>query len=380
MSANDNPTAFAQRLIVWQRNAGRHDLPWQTRPIDAYRVWLSEIMLQQTQVQTVIPYFYRFVQRFPNLEALARATEQDVLALWSGLGYYQRGRNLLACAKEIQTRFGGRFPNNAETLATLPGIGPSTAAAIASVVYQERVAILDGNVKRVLARVTCADAPWGSPALEKILWQEAQARLPKNADQMPSYTQAIMDLGAMVCRAKNPSCYLCPVRDDCKAHATETVADFPKPKIKRVTPRRQAHWAVLCNSVGVWLMQQPTQGIWPGLWVPWRLDLQQMPKQWGQTAARLQRVVEIKHAFTHYKLDISAGVIDWPKTSIPTPEKSRRKVLNASLPEGAPAELMFFTWQDALGLPLPAPVRTLLTKLYPFETVSDVESRKNSRK
>lgn len=343
-------------------------------------MWLSEIMLQQTQVQTVIPYFHRFIQQFPNLDALANAGEQDVLALWSGLGYYQRGRNLLACAKEIQMRFGGRFPETAETLATLPGIGPSTAAAIASVVYQERVAILDGNVKRVLARVTCADAPWGSPALEKQLWQEAQARLPQQTDQMPRYTQAIMDLGAMVCRVKNPACNLCPVRDDCRAYATQSVADFPRPKIKRVTPRKQAHWAVLCNTNGIWLMQQATQGIWPGLWVPWRLDLQAMPKDWERVAARLKHVIEIKHAFTHYKLDISAGVIDWPEVPTRVSQQSHRPISNKSLPTGAPTGLIFFSWNDAVALPLPAPVRTLLTKLVPFETGSGDESRKSSRK
>lgn len=391
MSANANSQTFAQRLIDWQQDAGRHDLPWQSSPPDAYRVWLSEIMLQQTQVQTVIPYFHRFIQRFPNLEALANAGEQDVLALWSGLGYYQRGRNLLACAKEIQTRFGGRFPDKAETLATLPGIGPSTAAAIASVVYQERVAILDGNVKRVLARVTCADAPWGSPALERRLWQEAQSRLPQHTEQMPRYTQAIMDLGAMVCRAKNPACNLCPVRDDCRSYATQSVADFPKPKIKRVTPTRQAHWAVLCNSAGVWLMQQATQGIWPGLWVPWRLDLQAMPTDWERTAASLVRVIEIKHAFTHYKLDISAGVIVWPQGSatksslvnksgkgMSEAKQARHRTSKESLPSGAPADLLFFSWTDAFALPLPAPVRTLLTKLVPFETVSGVELRKSN--
>ncbi|WVN41918.1 A/G-specific adenine glycosylase [beta proteobacterium MWH-UniP1] len=385
MSANINSTDFAQRLIHWQRQAGRHDLPWQSSPPNAYWVWLSEIMLQQTQVQTVIPYFVRFTQRFPNLQALANATEQEVLALWSGLGYYQRGRNLLACAKEIQDRFGGHFPNNAQALMTLPGIGPSTAAAIASVVYQERVAILDGNVKRVLARVTCADAPWGSPALEKMLWQEAQARLPQSAPQMPIYTQAIMDLGAMVCRAKNPDCPACPVRADCKAHASQTVADFPKPKLKKITSRRQAHWVVLCNPDGVWLMQQPTRGIWPGLWVPWRLDLQAMPNNWDQTVSQLIQVIEMKHAFTHYKLDISAGVIRWPMTSKPIlirPGQVTAKELRAGglLPVGAPSGLVFFSWHQAFDLPLPAPVRTLLSKLYPFEKASGGESRKSSPK
>jgi A/G-specific adenine glycosylase len=201
MAANVKPTppAFAHALLKWQRQSGRHDLPWQTAPSDPYRVWVSEIMLQQTQVKTVIPYFHRFMARFPSVDALALASEHDVLALWSGLGYYRRARYLLKCAQAVMQMHGGVFPTTAETLKTLPGIGPSTAAAIASTVFNERVAILDGNVKRVLARLTCAGAPWGSPMLERELLQSATRLLPERSSDMPRYTQAIMDLGALVC-------------------------------------------------------------------------------------------------------------------------------------------------------------------------------------
>ena len=381
MSANAKPATFARLLIDWQQHQGRHHLPWQGSHRDAYRVWLSEIMLQQTQVQTVIPYFQRFLARFPNLSALANASEQEVLALWSGLGYYQRGRNLLACAKQVHGRYGGKFPDTAQALAGLPGVGPSTAAAIAAIVYKERVAILDGNVKRVLSRVTCADAPWGSPALERLLWREAQLRLPDEANEMPVYTQAIMDLGAMICRAKAPLCDACPVRAHCAAHAAGVVSVYPKPKVKRLVPTKKAHWAVLCNSKTVWLAQQATQGIWPGLWVPWQLDLEAMPMNWKQTVAGLQQVIDIKHAFSHYKLEISAGIIQWPVSDGFV--QSVRNALPDSRrdhpPVGAPKNLTCFGWHEALALPLPAPVRTLLLRLCPSETASDDESRRNSR-
>ncbi|MBU3725115.1 MAG: A/G-specific adenine glycosylase [Burkholderiaceae bacterium] len=364
MAASAEFEAFAQRLIRWQRESGRHNLPWQTRPADPYRVWLSEIMLQQTQVTTVIDYFHRFVARFPSLESLAQADEQEVLALWSGLGYYQRARNLLACARRIVQDHAGQFPNSAQQLAMLPGIGPSTAAAIAATVYQERAAILDGNVKRVLARVTRAEHAWGSVALERALWQEAGRRLPQSPKDMPAYTQAIMDLGALVCRAKQPQCERCPVVSDCRAAREGVVDRYPVARAKRSVPTRVAYWAVCCDQHGVWLMQQPTSGIWPGLWLPWVIDPEDLPSGWPEMSARIQAIHAIKHSFTHYRLTISAAVLPW--SELPRPS-------------GAPEALQRFSWPAALALPLPAPVSKLLLKLCPAETKSGAAQSRNTQ-
>lgn len=358
MLASAKPSEFAELLLTWHRTHGRHDLPWQSVPPDPYKVWVSEVMLQQTQVATVIPYFHRFVARFPTVHALANATEQEVLGLWSGLGYYQRARNLHACAQKILDSHRGKFPRSAAELNTLPGIGRSTAAAIASAVFSERVAILDGNVKRVLARVTRADAPWQSPQLERLLWQQAQDRLPLDTKAMPAYTQAIMDLGALVCRARDPLCKACPVARCCEAHSHDQVTNYPKPRVKRAVPTRAAYWAVLVSARGVWLQRQPDRGIWPGLWVPWQLDLSVQPMNWQRTVKGLREVRKMRHSFSHYRLEIEAGVIAWEKTSAP---------------QGAPQDLQQVNWSDVFALGLPAPVRKLLLTLCPFERVSGGE-------
>jgi A/G-specific adenine glycosylase len=359
MSVNDKPFEFSQRLLAWHRLHGRHDLPWQSRPADAYKVWVSEIMLQQTQVATVIPYFNRFIARFPTLSALANASEQEVLGLWSGLGYYQRARNLHACAQKILSDCGGQFPCTAAALQTLPGIGRSTAAAITSAVFGERAAILDGNVKRVLARLTRAEAPWQSPLLERMLWQEATQRLPQAAADMPAYTQAIMDLGALVCKAREPLCTQCPVAALCQAHVHGQTAMYPLPRAKRELPTRTAHWAVFVNNNGVWLQQQPHRGIWPSLWVPWQLDLAHEPVDWKQTVQGLREVRRIRHGFSHYRLEIEAGVIDWPLRQAP---------------KGAPKGLRWIAWAEVFSLGLPAPVRQILLTLCPSAIASDDES------
>jgi A/G-specific adenine glycosylase len=353
---------FAQDLIAWHEHYGRHDLPWQTTPVDPYRVWLSEIMLQQTQVATVIPYFHRFLAEFPTLSDLAQASEQQVLALWAGLGYYQRGRNLLRCAQTLVRDHDGQFPSSAQALEKLPGIGRSTAAAIASTVYQERVAILDGNVQRVLARLTCTDAPWGSPSLNQALWPVAQAHLPKDPASMPAYTQAIMDLGAMVCRARQPACAQCPVQRHCSAFAQNRVDAFPRPKAKKIIPTRQAYWAVLMSRDHVWLMQQPDKGIWPSLWVPWQLDLQHPPRNWRAVGETRTAIISLRHQFTHYKLEIEAGCFAW----------------SGNRPVGAPRGLIRWTWADALSLPCPAPVSRLLARLAHASRESDGEPHRRN--
>jgi A/G-specific adenine glycosylase len=262
------PEGFAGRVVRWQQSHGRSHLPWQdTR--DPYRVWLSEIMLQQTQVATVLDYYARFLSRFPDVRSLARAHQDDVLSLWSGLGYYSRARNLHRCAQEVVSRFGGEFPRTAAELETLPGIGRSTAAAIAAFCFGERIAILDGNVKRVLSRVLAFDGDLASSANERELWSHAQALCPRRdlANSMPRYTQGLMDLGATVCLARNPSCLICPVHDACAAHRRGDPERYPV-KTKKLKRTAQSLWllAATTRDGAVWLHKRPQTGVWAGLY------------------------------------------------------------------------------------------------------------------
>lgn len=256
---------FARRLVQWQRSHGRHGLPWQGTD-DPYRVWLSEIMLQQTQVVTVLDYYPRFLSRFPTVADLARAPVEEVMSLWSGLGYYSRARHLHRCAQQVMSDWGGQFPRYSEALTQLSGIGPSTAAAIASICYRERVAIFDGNVQRVLARHTAFEGDLAQSAAARALQQEATRRLPKSAD-MPTYTQAIMDLGATVCTPRQPRCTNCPVAIDCEALAQSRVADLPI-KSRRVRRQSQSWWLLMLSHPrhGVWLQPRPAKGIWASLY------------------------------------------------------------------------------------------------------------------
>ena len=258
---------FAPALVAWQRSHGRSGLPWQNTR-DPYRVWLSEIMLQQTQVVTVLGYYERFLARFPDIAALAAASEDEVLGLWSGLGYYSRARNLHRCAQGVVERFGGRFPSQAEQLITLPGIGQSTAAAIAAFCFGERVAILDGNVKRVLSRVLAYEQDLSRSANEKALWQAAQRLLPAegDADAMASYTQGQMDLGATVCLPRQPQCLICPVQRLCRASAAGNPERFPV-RERRLRRSSLSLWLMIARRAdgAVWLHKRPARGIWAGL-------------------------------------------------------------------------------------------------------------------
>jgi len=277
--------SFAQKLIAWQRRHGRHGLPWQgTR--DPYRVWLSEVMLQQTQVSAVIPYYVRFLQRFPTVGALAAASEDEVLRLWAGLGYYARGRNLHKAAREIHAH---GFPRTAERIAELPGVGRSTAAAIAAFAFGERAAILDGNVKRVLAR------RFGT----EDLWPLAERLLPKK--DIETYTQALMDLGATVC-TRTPKCEACPVRQPCVARRTGRIAELPTPKPKKVLPLRRTRWFVYLDRGKVLLERRPSPGIWGGLWC--------FPERALAKATTTRRLDPIEHGFTHFRLRIEPLLID----------------------------------------------------------------------
>lgn len=299
---------FHERLLTWFDQHGRHDLPWQ-HPREPYRVWLAEIMLQQTQVTTVIPYFQRFLQRFPTLQSLADAPQDDVLALWAGLGYYARARNLHACAKEIQSRHAGVFPRTLEECLALPGIGRSTAGAVLSQAYGQRHPILDGNVRRVLARHAAIVGWPGQPATLKRLWALSESLLPQG--RMADYTQAIMDLGATLCTTRKPACELCPVRQDCQAHQQGRFAEFPAAKPRRARGDRQAHLLLLENPEAGFLMERrPPTGIWGGLWCPPLLNETQDWQSYLQRhypAAALsdpEVLPPVHHAFTHFDLSI----------------------------------------------------------------------------
>ncbi len=263
---------FASLVIEWQKTHGRNTLPWQNTQ-DPYRVWLSEIMLQQTQVATVLDYYARFLDKFPDVAALAAASEDEVLGLWSGLGYYSRARNMHRCAQQVMALHGGVFPSNAEALQTLPGIGRSTAAAVASFCYAERVAILDGNVKRVLSRVLNFDADLAVASNEKKLWLEATRLLPEDdlPANMPRYTQAVMDLGATICTTRNPNCLLCPVSSICLARKTGDPVRLPV-KSRKLKRSSQSIWLLFASASltgegdQVLLERRPVPGVWAGLY------------------------------------------------------------------------------------------------------------------
>ncbi|WP_294635915.1 A/G-specific adenine glycosylase [uncultured Aquabacterium sp.] len=263
--------ALAERLVAWQRSEGRHHLPWQ-QVRDPYRVWLSEIMLQQTQVSTVLGYFDRFLVRFPDVQALAAAPQDEVLALWAGLGYYSRARNLHRCAQAVVAEHGGVFPRSAAALQTLPGIGPSTASAIAAFCFNERISIMDGNVKRVLGRVLAWGQDLSVKAHERALWAAAQAVLPARAEDMPAYTQGLMDLGATLCTPRKPACLTCPWSDLCLGRREGDPERFPVKGRKLVRGERESWLPWLVWRDQVWLQQMPQTGVWGGLWTLPLLD------------------------------------------------------------------------------------------------------------
>jgi len=305
-TAADAPD-FAARLLAWFDVHGRHDLPWQRDP-QPYRVWVSEIMLQQTQVTTVIPYFERFVQRFPTLAALAAAERDEVLALWSGLGYYARARNLHQAARLVVERRGGELPTDIEPLVELPGIGRSTAAAIVALSCGRRFAILDGNVKRVLARYHAVDRWPGLPAVQRQLWDHAQRHTPYA--RVAAYTQAIMDLGATVCVRARPRCERCPVVDGCAAYAHGLQDSLPAPRPKRSRPQRAVTALVVRDGEGrVLLERRPDRGIWGGLYSFPELRDGDGAQDWcrrllGAGVARAAELPAVEHAFTHFDLEL----------------------------------------------------------------------------
>jgi A/G-specific adenine glycosylase len=345
---------LADRLVAWQRLEGRHHLPWQGVR-DPYRVWLSEIMLQQTQVSTVLVYFDRFLARFPDVTALAAAPLDDVLTLWAGLGYYSRARNLHKCAQAVVSEHGGRFPTTAELLVTLPGIGRSTAAAIASFCFDERVSILDGNVKRVLARVMGWGGDLASSRNEKALWQAAEVVVPRRGKDMPSYTQGLMDLGATVCTPRKPSCLVCPWVDLCEARLEGQPEAYPV-KTRKLKRGQRESWCLWVEHGGnVWLVQRPGTGVWASLWTLPLFDseagLLAVAEALGLPAPESQPLV--KHVLTH---------LDWrlhPMRSV-----SPKTLKDTALPHGIGADSdiagRWVPLTDLASIGLPAPFRKLL--------------------
>lgn len=338
---------FAARVVAWQRTHGRRDLPWSGR--DPYRVWLAEVMLQQTQVSTVIGYYTRFLSRFPDVRSLAAAALDEVLALWAGLGYYARARNLHACACAIVAEHGGTFPRSAAELQRLPGIGRSTAAAIAAFCFDERAAILDGNVKRVLARHFGIEGFPGAGAVERELWRRAQALLP-DAASMPAYTQGMMDLGATVCTRARPRCGACPLARSCVALRSGRVDELPTARPRRQAPVRRVQMLVALHGDAVLVEKRPPHGVWGGL-----LALPQFDRVAALNAAAaalgaatpVRALPARRHAFSHFTLQF-------------TPRVARIEKLAHAAREPAACWLPLAQIDTAA---LPAPLRALLREV-----------------
>lgn len=340
---------FSSRIIDWQHQHGRHALPWQTSR-DPYRIWLSEIMLQQTQVASVIPYFLRFVERFPDLPVLANASEDAVLTLWSGLGYYSRARSLHKTAQQIMEKHGGAFPQDIHTLQTLPGVGRSTAGAIAALAFGKTHAILDGNVKRVLTRHAGISGWPGDKNTESKLWALAESLLPQINIQ--TYTQGMMDLGASLCTRSQPGCAICPVSADCVARKRGVVSILPTPRPRKALPEKQVQMLMLMNHDQIFLQKRPSSGIWGGLWSFPELNLEADPLSYCQTQLGLSvresvSLPILKHSFTHFKLHIFPIIVRISSRADMSEDPQRR----------------WLAKHNALDVGLPAPVRKLLLQL-----------------
>ncbi len=346
-------SGFSAEIVHWQQTHGRNSLPWQNTR-DPYRVWLSEIMLQQTQVATVLAYYARFLQCFPTVSDLADASQDEVLALWSGLGYYSRARNLHRCAQDVMALHGGQFPRSAEQLQTLPGIGRSTAAAIASFCFAERVAILDGNVKRVLARVLGFSADLAQSANERALWNQASELLPHGdlAQTMPRYTQGLMDLGATLCSSRQPKCLLCPVQKMCLGLASGEPEKYPVKtrKLKRSAQALSLLWAQKPDG-SVWLEKRPATGIWGGLYcLPVFASDEELKSQLPESLdGRFEALPKFVHVLTHKDLHLSPWIAGFQA--------------DQAMPETMISEACPAAWFSPAAWPelgLPAPIRKLL--------------------
>jgi A/G-specific adenine glycosylase len=355
--SRDNPAetaAFATRLIRWHKHHGRHDLPWQgTR--DAYRIWVSEIMLQQTQVSAVIPYYERFMARFADVKSLASASADAVMQHWSGLGYYSRARNLHAAAKMVMADFGGKFPATAGEIETLPGIGRSTAAAIAAFAFGEREAILDGNVKRVLCRAFGVEGFPGDKKVETRLWELAESLLPKSGIEI--YTQSLMDLGATLCTRGKPACEKCPLAADCVAFLEDRTGELPTPRPRKAVPVRSTDMLVLVHRDEILLELRPPSGIWGGLWslpeAEAKTNLESLcQRRYGVKLESAEKLTPVRHGFTHFTLDIQPVLCRVEKIATVANEPGYR----------------WFPRDEIAAAGLPAPVKKLLLGLAPGST------------
>jgi len=348
---------FAARIITWQKLHGRHDLPWQTKlnqPSDPYAIWVSEIMLQQTQVAAVIGYYAKFMQRFPDIASLAQATQEEVLQYWSGLGYYSRARNLHLAATTVMDTHVGIFPSDFSSIQSLPGIGRSTAAAIAAFAFNQRHTILDGNVKRVLARHFLIEGWPSAPAIEKKLWALAESLLP--AQEIQAYTQGLMDLGATLCTRSKPKCEACPLNTTCIAFAQQRVNDLPTPKPRKIIPQKNTTMLILRCGDEVMLEKRPASGIWGGLWsfpemnalhqIEGRQVENEVQKRFGCDVLSNQTLPKLTHTFTHFKLHIQPHLLD-------TLQNHASKD-NAHL---------WLNIEEAMGAAIPTAVRKILSSL-----------------
>jgi len=352
-----SPERFQQRLLAWFDAHGRHDLPWQQER-SPYRVWVSEIMLQQTQVATVIPYFTRFMARFPDVTSLAAADQDEVLHLWTGLGYYARGRNLHKAARVVVEEHGGEFPvHSLEAMAALPGIGRSTAGAIIAQSTGRRAVILDGNVKRILTRLHAVQGWPGRPAVERRLWALAEHYTPEA--RLVDFTQAMMDLGATLCRRGRPDCARCPFADVCVAHARGEEKQFPESKPKNAVPTRATTMLLLQDREGrVLLEQRPSSGLWGGLWSLPQFDDVEALQAWLDVHAPGGELAPawtpFTHVFSHFRLEI-------------TPQPARIERLDA-----VGEARCWYDPRDPASIGLAAPVKALLASLAPFSLTTSV--------
>ncbi len=356
------PQAFQTRLLDWFDRHGRTSLPWQ-QDKTPYRVWVSEIMLQQTQVATVIPYYQRFMARFPRVEDLAHAEPDEVLHLWTGLGYYARARNLHRAAQIVVENHDGEFPvHSVDAMAELPGIGRSTAGAIIAITRGRRAVILDGNVKRVLARLHAVEGWSGKTAVSRELWRLAEHYTPDT--RLADYTQAMMDLGATLCTRSKPSCLLCPFNDACQAHARGEESRFPEPKPRKTLPQRHTRMLLLCDREGrVMLEQRPASGLWGGLWSFPQFDDDAALNDWlavHAPDARHERAWPmLSHTFSHFRLHI-----------VPQPVRLTRDVAAVTEPGR-----LWYNPREPASIGLAAPVKTLLETLAHSTTQAEERSR-----
>lgn len=341
-----SPEQFSSAVLEWYDQHGRHHLPWQQH-INPYRVWVSEIMLQQTQVSTVLGYFDRFMEALPTVEALAAAPEDEVLHLWTGLGYYTRARNLQKAARQVVQQHGGEFPRDLEQLQALPGIGRSTAGAIASISMGLRAPILDGNVKRVLARFTAQPGYPGEPAVAKALWATAERLTPHT--RANHYTQAMMDLGATLCTRSRPTCLLCPVHTGCRANLLGEHTRFPERKPRKTIPQRRTLMPLLANEEGaILLYRRPSSGLWGGLWSLPELDspgdIEHLVAQHDLTQLGTLQLPGLTHTFSHFQLAIEPWLVR----------------VHAPAPLVAEADWVWYNLATPPRLGLAAPVKKLI--------------------